>query len=372
MNVGTRIAVLTLVGLLAPYANAQRTPVKQRTQELPSPTPRSGVLVGLTSGQTLWIAPAAGKIQVLAAPDYIIPRKDGFWRVRLAFNWRFGNSDDDPAVLGVPEGRARLWAVPLSKGMNALPWLEPQPGTNANGAQTEQEQENVEDMEPECSEGHDETSLLFLSPDYLSYLEDKTQCSSGGGTRRDVDYHILRITDPPSTSVKPGSLLFVEEIPVPDSISSDTRASACSDSKGELSEKEEEWSLDQEEGHSYGIERGVHQWVYASLFGYESWCALSSQPPRSVVGANELFPDWKQIKSAFPAAQDAFSSPAHDLLLVVTKAKLIVAPVRGGKIKKALGETALSGKPVMVQWAIGRYVDAWTKELTPYFAPYRM
>ena len=61
-----------------------------------------------------------------------------------------------------------------------------------------------------------------------------------------------------------------------------------------------------------------------------------------------------------------------DLLLIVADVKLIVASVRDAKTGKSLGEITLTGKPVMVQWAIGRYVDAWTNELTQYFDTYHM
>jgi tetratricopeptide (TPR) repeat protein len=88
------------------------------------------------------------------------------------------------------------------------------------------------------------------------------------------------------------------------------------------------------------------------------------------VGSNELFPEWKQIKSAFPDAEDAFSSPSRDLLLVIVPGHLIVVPLRDGKLEKPAIVIDQSVKPVMVQWATGKYVDAWTKELEQYFHPY--
>jgi len=67
------------------------------------PTPKSGALVAIDSGQTLWIAPVDGKMQVIAVDDYVIPRKDGFWRVRPLKSF-------PPDVV----------AFPLAKGKDAI------------------------------------------------------------------------------------------------------------------------------------------------------------------------------------------------------------------------------------------------------------
>jgi hypothetical protein len=41
-----------------------------------------GALVGMNGGQTLWMAPVDGKIRLFVKQDYVVPRKNGFWRVR--------------------------------------------------------------------------------------------------------------------------------------------------------------------------------------------------------------------------------------------------------------------------------------------------
>src|SRR5271155_767698 len=80
-------AILILNCLSAPCGIAQAVSPEQPARQTPEATPHSGALVGLSGGQTLWIAPVDGKIRVLAAQDYIIPRKDGFWRVRFDMKW---------------------------------------------------------------------------------------------------------------------------------------------------------------------------------------------------------------------------------------------------------------------------------------------
>lgn len=361
------IAILTLSGLFLPCANAQEVSAKQQMPRPLSGPPRSGALVGLNSGQTLWIAPIGDKIQVFAAPDYIIPRRDGFWRVRLDVNW------NDPMLSGVPPGHGRLWAVPLKKGMDAVAWPAEQPVTSTSEEENKQEESIVEAMQREADkEGH-HIEPLFLSPDYLSLYDAHTEVTSGGSTRGSTTYAILKITDPPETPSRTTEQLLVEEIHVP--IPDDTRdkdLKACVRADDTLSDSDKDWALGQET--TLGIRRDRHRWIYSWLMGGGAGlsCPVSIPPPKNIVGNNEMFPDWKLIKSTFPGAEDAFSSPSHDLLLIMTDAKLIVAPVRDGKIGKSLGEITLTGKPVMVQWAIGRYVDAWTNELTQYFDAYHM
>ena len=323
--------------------------------------------MGLASGQTLWIAPAGDKIQVLAAPDYIIPRRDGFWRVRLDVNW------NDPTLSGVPPGHGRLWAVPLKKGMDAVAWSAEQPASNTDEEGNKQEEGALDTMQREADQEGHHVESLFLSPDCLSFYDAHTEVSSGGSTRGSETYTILRITDAPATPGRTTDQLLVEKlnVTIPDN-TRDNDVRACVRADSELSDSDKEWAFGQET--TLGIRRNQQRWIYSWLIGGGAGmsCSVSLPPPKSIVGNNEIFPDWKEVKSTVPGAEDAFSSPAHDLLLIVTGTKLIVAPVRDGKIAKSLGEITLPGKPVMVQWAIGRYVDAWTNELKQYFDVYHM
>jgi hypothetical protein len=373
-TIPTRIVILTLSGLLAPCANAQELSAKQRAQRLPSATPRSGALVGLTSGQTLWIAPVGDKIQVLVAPDYVIPRKDGFWRVRLGFNWNPGKySTGDPELLKIPEGQIWLWAVPLNKGLDAVAW--PSAASAAASGQKEPgpDESTAGDTSCENQEEENREDLTFLSPNYLSYFSYQHEVDCDGRSRNDQTEHIYKIIDAPLSAGRRKEQLFVEEVfnPISDG-DREKEFSACleaQDTDAEAQSLRDSYDA----GYSFGIRRINRKWRYDWLFGgADASCTVSVLPLKNLVGDNELFPDWKQIKSTFPAAEDAFSSPPHDLLLVLTGLKLIVAPVHDGKIGKSLGEITLTGKPVMVQWAIGRYVDAWTNELTHYFDLYHM
>src|SRR6267154_2797909 len=90
-------AILILNCLSAPCGIAQTVSPRQLAHQMPEAMPHSGALVGLSGGQTLWIAPVGDNIRVLAAQDYIIPRKDGFWRVRLEVKWVWAPPKGSPA-----------------------------------------------------------------------------------------------------------------------------------------------------------------------------------------------------------------------------------------------------------------------------------
>jgi hypothetical protein len=172
--------------------------------------PHSGALVGLSGGQTLWIAPVDNKIRVLVAQDYIIPRKDRFWRVRLDVKWAPPEGSpaetiaeavkNDPALSGVPPGYGRLWAVPLKKGMDAVAWPAAQPTTSVQ-AEDNRDETTMEAMQREAEEEGHAQQLLFLSPDYLSFYDTHTVISSGGGTGSSDTDTILNVTDPPAAVV---------------------------------------------------------------------------------------------------------------------------------------------------------------------------
>jgi hypothetical protein len=176
------------------------------------------------------------------------------------------------------------------------------------------------------------------------------------------------VTDPPGAAARATEQLLVHEVPA--HISSSAREKdliACIDPDGKEGSNEEDFLRS-------AISRKNQKWVYVSVEGYENTifaaCAVSVLPPKRIVGSNELFPEWRQIKATYPDAEDAFSSPSHDLLLVTGNSHLIIVPVYDGKIGKPLADIDLFDQPVMVQWATGKYVDAWTNELTPYFHAY--
>jgi hypothetical protein len=333
--------------------------------------PKSGALIALDTGQTLWIASVNGKIQVIAADDYVIPRKDGFWRVRLEFR-PLTSSEQETGNQGIGTGngiQGQLWAVPLEKGMDVVPWDEP-PATNDNQKSEEVGEEHAErNMRGDEGDELHRRELHFLSPDHISFF---TQWGEYSET-----YSILKIDDEPAKQGHDTEVLRVygEDPPIPE----DARVKdleACVDPQNELATEE---FLKGAYEVTYGIERGRGKWYYTWLLGYSggaargyhTGCAVSVLPPKSLVGRNELFPGWNAIKDVYPDAEDAFSSPAHDLILVLYQNRLMVAPLQGGKVGKPLARLEVNGKPVMVEWALGKYVDAWTKELTPYFGAYK-
>ncbi len=371
-------AILILNCLSAPCGIAQTVSPERLARQTPEAMPHSGALVGLSGGQTLWIAPVDGKIRVLAAQDYIIPRKDGFWRVRFDMKWAPPEGSpaeaiteavkSDPALFGVPLGSGRLWAVPLKKGIAAVAWPAEQSVTSVQ-AEDNQNESSMEAMQRDGEAGDQKQYLSFLSPDYLSFYQEQ---SSGGWNPRSSEIaRILNVTDPPGAAVRATEQLLVREVPA--HISNSAREKdliACIDPDGKEGSQEEDFLR----SAIIGITRKNQKWAYDSVEGNEDTifaaCAASVLPPKRIVGSNELFPMWRQIKATYPDAEDAFSSPSHDLLLVTGNSHLIIVPVYNGKIGKPLADIDLFDRPVMVQWAIGKYVDAWTSELTPYFHAY--
>jgi hypothetical protein len=340
----------------------------------------SGALVGLSSGQTLWLAPVHGKIRIIENQDYVIPKKDGFWRIRLGLRWA------QPEGLPAPPGYGRLWAVPLIKGNDADPWSAPAPdksksATHANDSQAD-DQDTGDPKEWQWKSGPVEDSLkqevTFLGPDYVSFYETETVISSGGGTGGSEIYLVYKITDTPSGSPNTAAALLDQEtsLPIPDDIRSKD-LEACIDPNAKDDFRDETFLRGVQES-TYGIRRNHHQWQYGWVLGYSSGaargyhtkCPVSLTPPKSIVGYDELFPPWKTIRASYPKAEDGFSSPTHDLILILSENQLIVAPVQEGRVGKPVAQIEIDGKPVMVQWATGKYVDAWTEQLTPYFETY--
>jgi len=300
--------------------------------------PKSGALVAIDSGQTLWIAPVNGKMQVIALDDYVIPRKDGFWRVLL------------PSRSMPPD----VFAVPLAKSKDAIA-AEQKASPQKKEGQTEGQDQPDQEAQPDLNEVHRQ-EVKFLGPIYISVYTETEQTEA---------YSLLQTTERTGESM----LVFSDShLSIPEDVRMKD-VKPCIDPENQDANYQE-YASDNE---SLGIVRARGKWRYdgaISLRGYSTNCAVSLVPPKSIVAPTELFPRWKDIKDVYPDADDAFSSPNHDVLLVFYQNRLMVAPVRQGKVGKPLLRLEVNGKPVMAEWALGRYVDAWTKQLAPYFGTY--
>jgi hypothetical protein len=96
--------------------------------------------------------------------------------------------------------------------------------------------------------------------------------------------------------------------------------------------------------------------------------------PESLVAANGSAVSWEEVVGAVPGAYDAMASPAGDLLVVLAPHQLCAFTLRDGKLvtpaaRRAFGVAPQpSGAPtenaVLIEWALGRSVERWTRKLT--------
>lgn len=130
---------------------------------------------------------------------------------------------------------------------------------------------------------------------------------------------------------------------------------------------------DKLEERSFGIDRKNGHWMLKGRLHYVEEqnelykdFNIKSIPPKEIVQYNELIVSWSLIKSRFPEAVDAFTSPNEDIILIVTREDIEIYPLRDGDIlPDKLGNIELDEdqKIVMAEWGIGKYANLWEKEI---------
>ncbi|NEN80727.1 hypothetical protein [Paenibacillus elgii] len=135
-------------------------------------------------------------------------------------------------------------------------------------------------------------------------------------------------------------------------------------------------------GESWTIARKQGKWT-AQLASYDSPAngaaegpayRLQEVPlalPQSVVSHDELAVPWRDIVRVQPGAVDAFSSPNRDMVAVVTEQNIIIYPYADQWIPIPLMTLPLQPKEsvVMIQWAMGSYVELWKRQVKTYLQP---
>ncbi len=126
---------------------------------------------------------------------------------------------------------------------------------------------------------------------------------------------------------------------------------------------------------NWALRRAEGRWIvegrldYAAEFAQGTYAdlPLALEAPPSLVGYNRLDPSWAAIKAYAPDARDAFTSPFHDMVVLLRRNRLTVHPMTRGQIGQAALTVRLGpgAAAVMARWAVGPPLQRWTERLRP-------
>jgi hypothetical protein len=327
---------------------------------VPAAAQQSGVLLGVATGEeggarhrTLWIAADGGKPAVLASgPDLLVPRRSGFWRVCLVGEW------------SLQDGELREWDT-----------LVAAPATRSRGrcADRRSGPSESEQQEARCHATMN-ADLLFVGSDAASVrAHEETNCGAhySGGTatelislddRSRVD--VAAVLEPSARARLLDASLRAARAEFGDLGEVDTVMDDAQDTIPQAQFLvQREWA----------IERGVGQWQLAGQTSCSPYVACGDDlrafsvtgfaAPTRLVGHDALAIPLEVLRSRVPGLVDAVSSPRGDLLVVFTPDSVFVFVPQAGRVGESALRMPTPGKVVMVQWAVGRFVPLWTKEI---------
>lgn len=354
-----------LLALAYPWAFARQPNTQQ------SPTPQAGVLIayGFPSAHnkveytTDWIVFSPTEAHVAAtAPDIIVPRSTGFWRVGTTIACEYSVENQQDA------SREIVWQSPVEKTpefqqgplcknhktgfVDELPDEENAP-SDSPGAQV-----------PLCSV--ETAQIHFVSPTHVSeYFNDYDRCDARG--EHDLTHEDVRSID------------NFARISLADLFGdSSAKAYRSAEQKGFV-ENSKVYNCPEPDAERFDLKswRISHRhgaWTpFASLTQYMGDCAYSYPTdlalPKSIAGEASKAALWKSFVAAVPHLEDFFLSPLGDYALIFISPKindhhLYAYSVQNGVPARRLAEIRWDfGDPqtvVMAQWSSAKYLPQWT------------
>lgn len=342
---------------------------------LQAPSPQAGILLAYAFPSahnkveytTEWIVFSPTEAHVAAsAPDIIVPRSTGFWRVgsTIACEYSVENQQDASTEI--------VWQSPVEK----TPEFNQGPPCKNHKTGFVDQLPDEQDAGPSDSPGApvplcsvETAQILFVSPTHISeYFNDYNRCDARGGhdlTREDVR---------PLDTFAPTSLadLFGD---------SATKAYRLAEQKG-FAENSKEYNCPEPEAERFNLKswRISHRrgaWTpFASLTQYMGECTFfyptSLTLPKSVTGEASKADLWKSFAAAVPHLEDFFLSPFGDYALIFISPKinehhLYAYSVQNGAPVKRITEIRWDfGDPraiVMAQWSSAKFVPQWTSAI---------
>jgi hypothetical protein len=378
---------------------------------------QAGLLLGLSGGRTLWIAPQGGAVEFMEIPDLIVPRRDGFWRVGVRtycewetlddFNQEPGNSGSkkepgDSANNGAYSTQDVWFAGPVSERPEARGFFE----DDFRDLIACPKQLKDDDT---CAT--DNYGVAFVTSEYISLVEQEEGMCPGnahpsageaGIVGRLDDHAAARIAysdmegagasaafrdaaDDAQVEHEVGYPQEAETLgkmrakyPKWDSMTSQEKVAAVGETAEDFcggDTNEQDWYFERDDG----------QWIAHSTVDLPHVCGdylpfdlpFHAPFPAPFTGPISLDAIRKQV----PDAYDAVWSPKKEMVVVLAgqikvdkmtgertsaHASLEVFLPHGQDLGKRVATLATGEAtgPVMAEWATGPNVARWTAELT--------
>ncbi len=275
--------------------------------------------------KTIWIRSSNREIGSIYETDGILlPRKKGFWDIDIERRID-GNSINDTIT---------------SKVRDIVVEEEGEKRTSSRSLMAS----NKEEREYQSFLKH----ILYIGNDYISLEEINPTTNVKSLRVYPIDY--MEEQNPTMIS----SLIDVEDF----YLSGKTELNAA---REKLDER------------SFGIERKNGHWMLKGRLNYiedkdqlYKDFKIKSIPPREIVQYDELILPWTLIKSNFPDAVNAFTSPNEDIIIIVRDKSIDIYPIRDSDIvneKLASIKIENNQKIIMAEWGLGKYTSTWEDEV---------
>lgn len=287
--------------------------------------------------RTLWISYNGLIQQESELPFLFVPRRTGFWKL------------DTKREITNNSGMDILMATP-------------------NGIELKQESIKLKSS-PDMS-FYDLKSINFVGNDYVCYERDsKSSVSSSLDLRGSQSLEVVALD----------TIYTRSEIPIDISklLGEEGKRSLNAGAKSYLNtipETNKKLLGNTPATTNFGVFRKNGKWLLRGRLNYLNLSKKNDYEefnipivaPSNLVNYDSLFPSWEVIKQKVPSAVDGYTSPNKDIVVVLTKSKVLVYAIKDNILANSpLSEIQLksSETAVMSQWALDDYVRVWSEEV---------
>ena len=308
----------------------------------------SGVLIGLrsegdggTEYRTLWVRRENNEINIDELPYILLPRKNGFFKVRNKREYNDENYFKDIIVFEdmkgkVTEFKGEIMLVSSSSNVNI------------------------------------EKDITFIGNDYMStrtysYNEEHNEELLNTYV---LDLNTMEANKPITLGTLTDSTEMSNVILSSDRNNILDRRDIKSFTNFAIKRKQGRWSfytLNPNKGGNTEVENfegyGVEDKDFADN---NDNLDITLRVSEKIARHDEIFIPWQGIQKQVPSATDAISSPNKNLAVIKTKSKLYIYKIVNNSLDKSSEVVVpLNGKEqiVMAEWAEGDYVGYWTEQV---------